>query len=132
MLANNEKVDKYKFGEYLKSLRTAISGLTLRKAAFKAKVSGAYISQVERGIRDIPSPDILRKLAPVYKISYEELMVDAGYWHRSEIPDDPIIREKAMRYMEFYKMAEDAYDSKISPEQFKKVLDLLKETKKQG
>lgn len=127
-----KEVDKYEFGRYLKSLRKSIKNMSLRNVQMKTGVSNSYISQVERGVRGIPSPDILRKLAPVYKVSYEELMVDAGYWQRAEIPDDPILKEKAMRYMEFYKMAEDAANSKISPEQFKKALDLVKDIKKQG
>ena len=73
MLPQNNKVDKFKFGAYLRGLRKEVKGLSLRKAAFKSQVSSGYISQAERGIRDIPSPDILKKLAPVYKISYEEL-----------------------------------------------------------
>lgn len=126
MLADNNKVDRYKFGAYLKSLRKAIPGLTIRKVDLKSGVSNVYISQVERGIRGVPSPNILRKLAPVYKVSYEELMVDAGYWKRPECAtDDPALQEKLMMYMEYYKVAEDAAEAKISPETLRKFISLF-------
>ncbi|MDA8336056.1 MAG: helix-turn-helix domain-containing protein [Peptococcaceae bacterium] len=70
--------DVVEFGNYLKVLRLA-RGLTLRQVALYGEVSNSYLSQIERGERNIPSSRFLTKLAPVYKVPLEEMMVRAGY-----------------------------------------------------
>jgi HTH-type transcriptional regulator, competence development regulator len=45
----------------------------------KQAVSNAYLSQVESGKIQQPSPNILHALSAAYKISYEQLMEMAGY-----------------------------------------------------
>ncbi|MGM9481989.1 helix-turn-helix domain-containing protein [Roseateles sp. NT4] len=45
----------------------------------KKAVSNAYLSQVESGKIQQPSPNILHALAAAYKINYEQLMEMAGY-----------------------------------------------------
>jgi transcriptional regulator with XRE-family HTH domain len=67
-----------KFGPYLKQLRRA-SGLTLKKVESAAGVSNAYLSQIERGLRKPPHPDILKRLAHVYEVPHTELLIAAGY-----------------------------------------------------
>lgn len=42
-------------------------------------VSNAYLSQIETGKVQQPSPNILHALADVYRASYEQLMQLAGY-----------------------------------------------------
>ncbi|MGB9905617.1 MAG: helix-turn-helix domain-containing protein, partial [Desulfotomaculales bacterium] len=71
MQANN-------FGKFLRKLRKE-RGLTIRQLETYSGVSNAYLSQVETGKRGVPSPEILEKLAPVLKVSYELLMEKAGY-----------------------------------------------------
>lgn len=71
------------FGEYLKDLREK-QRMSLREAERESGVSNAYIAQIERGDRPPPSPDILRKLAPVYKITVKELLEAAGYLEEPE------------------------------------------------
>jgi len=66
------------FGKYIKDLRVACN-LKQRQVEKLCGVSNSYLSQLENGQRGIPSPDILKKLAPVLKITYEELLVAAGY-----------------------------------------------------
>ncbi|MCL6443433.1 MAG: helix-turn-helix domain-containing protein [Alicyclobacillus sp.] len=66
------------FGEYIRSLRQN-ANLTIRQVEAYSGVSNAYLSQLENGKRGIPSPDILRKLSKPLKVSYEELMIAAGY-----------------------------------------------------
>ena len=56
-----------KFGEFLKELRLDRK-LTLRDVQDKVKISNAYLSQVERGERNIPTMKILVKLANVYGV----------------------------------------------------------------
>lgn len=67
-------------GALLADLRVA-KGLTLRqveKATGKA-VSNAYLSQLEKGKIQRPSPNVLHRLAEVYGVPYERLMEKAGY-----------------------------------------------------
>ncbi|WP_084413464.1 helix-turn-helix domain-containing protein [Desulfovirgula thermocuniculi] len=66
------------FGRYLQHLRKK-RGLTIRQVELASGVSNSYLSQIENGKRGIPSPEILKKLAPVLHVSYKELMVKAGY-----------------------------------------------------
>jgi HTH-type transcriptional regulator, competence development regulator len=66
------------FGAYLKQLRKDRQ-LTLKQVEKAAGVSNAYISQVERGLRNPPQPEVLRRLAKVYEVSQRELMVAAGH-----------------------------------------------------
>ncbi|MFA6116268.1 MAG: helix-turn-helix domain-containing protein [Sphingomonas sp.] len=42
-------------------------------------ISNAYLSQIESGKIQQPSPNILHALANVYRISYEQLMEMAGF-----------------------------------------------------
>lgn len=66
------------FGKYLKQLRMSLN-LSIRQLALCSGVSNSYISQIENGKRGIPNPEILKKLAPHLKVSYNELMQKAGY-----------------------------------------------------
>jgi len=66
------------FGEYIKGLREE-AGYTQRQLALYAKVSNTEISKIESGERKKPSPEVLKKLAPYLKVSFESLMVAAGY-----------------------------------------------------
>jgi transcriptional regulator with XRE-family HTH domain len=66
------------FGHYMHRLRKA-KGLTLKQVEAQAKVSNAYISQIERGKRRPPHPDILKRLAKAYDVEHRELLVAAGY-----------------------------------------------------
>lgn len=67
-----------KFGKYLRGLREK-ANLTMRKLDALSGVSHSYISQIERGERGIPSPEILRKLAEPLGVSYPLLLKEAGY-----------------------------------------------------
>jgi transcriptional regulator with XRE-family HTH domain len=66
------------FGSYMRRLRKT-KGLTLKQVETQAKVSNAYISQIERGLRNPPHPDILKRLAKTYDVEHRELLVVAGY-----------------------------------------------------
>ena len=66
------------FGTYMRTLRKQ-RGLTLKQVEKAAQVSNAYVSQIERGLRKPPHPDILNRLAAVYQVPARELMVQAGY-----------------------------------------------------
>jgi transcriptional regulator with XRE-family HTH domain len=67
-------------GVLLADLRGA-KGLSLREVeeATGRAVSNAYLSQLEKGKIQQPSPSILHELAAVYAVPYEALMEKAGY-----------------------------------------------------
>jgi transcriptional regulator with XRE-family HTH domain len=72
-------------GAVLADLRTA-KGFSLREveeASGKA-VSNAYLSQLENGKIQRPSPNVLHSLSGVYAVPYEALMEKAGYLLPSE------------------------------------------------
>ena len=64
----------------LADLRTA-RGFTLRQVeeATDHAVSNAYLSQLEKGKVQKPSPNVLHCLAAAYAVPYEVLMEKAGY-----------------------------------------------------
>jgi transcriptional regulator with XRE-family HTH domain len=74
-----------KLGNLLADLRVA-KRLSLRQveAATGRAVSNAYLSQLEMGRIQGPSPNVLRHLAAVYAVPYETLMQKAGYLPPSE------------------------------------------------
>lgn len=68
------------FGAYLRQARNA-TGMTLRdvEAATDNTISNGYLSQIEKGTIQQPSPRILHRLADAYGIAYSDLMERAGY-----------------------------------------------------
>ena len=93
------------FGQYMHGLRKA-RGLTLKQVEAQAKVSNAYISQIERGKRRPPHPDILKRLAKAYDVEHRDLLVAAGYLEDST--------EVAKR-----REVEDAYQHVVTDPTFK-------------
>ena len=67
-----------KFGPYIRKLRKE-RRLTLKQVEKAARVSNSFLSQVERGIRNPPKPDILNRLAEAYGVPAHDLMEAAGY-----------------------------------------------------
>lgn len=63
---------------YLRNVRKQ-RGLSLKRVEKYAGVSNAYLSQLERGLRNPPHPEILKKLAKVYEVPLTELLAAAGY-----------------------------------------------------
>jgi transcriptional regulator with XRE-family HTH domain len=63
---------------YLRKIRKQ-KGLSLKKVEKAAGVSNAYLSQLERGRRNPPHPDILKRLAKLYEVPIAELLSAAGY-----------------------------------------------------
>lgn len=79
------------FGSYIKALREAV-GLTLRAVEDKTNrvVKNGYLSQIEKGMINRPSPGILYELAQVYGVSYRELLARAG--HR--VPEENVAADQ--------------------------------------
>lgn len=62
----------------LKKLREA-KGMSVRKLANESGVSPAYISQIENGSRQTPSPELIKKLAKGLMVGEYFLLRKAGY-----------------------------------------------------
>jgi transcriptional regulator with XRE-family HTH domain len=71
---------KLGLGQYLASIRTDRK-MTLREVeeATNKQVSNAYLSQIETGKIQKPSPNVLNALAELYAIDFQKLMELAGY-----------------------------------------------------
>jgi transcriptional regulator with XRE-family HTH domain len=81
------------FGAYLRSQRQ-LARLSLRQLAGLAKVSDAYLSQIERGLHQ-PSVAIIRALAESLQLSTEDLLAQAA--GVAEEPAEPPNVEQAIR-----------------------------------
>lgn len=82
MLASTDdnSTAKPTLGQYLTSIRVDRQ-MTQRQVeeATEKQVSNAYLSQIETGKIQKPSPNILHALAELYAVSFEGLMDMAGY-----------------------------------------------------
>jgi transcriptional regulator with XRE-family HTH domain len=67
----------------LKSIRK-VNGASLRAVEEATGISNAYLSQLERGDAQKPSPDKLYALAEFYNVPYTDLMRAAGYLQTSD------------------------------------------------
>lgn len=106
------------FGQYLKSLRER-RGLTMRKLDQLSGVSHSYISQMERGERGVPKPDILKKLAGPLGVDYSELMYKAGhintpmYWLLDdEEVDEELNKNKLKRLVDWLEDDNESLEEK--------------------
>lgn len=99
------RMSSEEFGRYLASLRRAAGGLTLRQVEEKTGgvVKNSYLSQIENGDINRPSPDILYELAEVYGVSYRELLERAG--HRVPVEEVPE-RKRAVAGLPLHAIAE--------------------------
>jgi transcriptional regulator with XRE-family HTH domain len=86
MLASTDdnSTAKPTLGQYLTSIRVDRK-MTQRQVeeATEKQVSNAYLSQIETGKIQKPSPNILHTLAELYAVSFEGLMDMAGYLPQS-------------------------------------------------
>ncbi len=80
------------FGAYIKSVRDAL-GLSLREVEERTgqMVKNGYLSQIEKGLINRPSPAILYQLAEVYQVPYRELLIRVGHHppNDSDVPQLP-------------------------------------------
>jgi transcriptional regulator with XRE-family HTH domain len=67
-----------KLAETLRNVR-GIKGAKLRDVEKATGISNAYLSQLETGKAENPSPHVLYKLAQYYGVPYKSLMEAAGY-----------------------------------------------------
>jgi len=121
-----------KFGEFLKKLRLDRK-LTLRDVETKAHISNAYLSQVERGERNVPTMKVLIKLADVYGIEVSVLnkMAEAELLDLDTLILADLDRSKPFDWMQFDNIPAPDMDfiskayKKLSTEGKQKVKDYL-------
>jgi transcriptional regulator with XRE-family HTH domain len=65
-------------GKYLSEQRKE-KGMSIYKLSKESGVSHSYISQLERGVKEKPSPEILKKISTPLGISHNFLMQMAGH-----------------------------------------------------
>ena len=70
----------------LRDIRT-LRGQSLRTVEEATGISNAYLSQLERGDAQKPSPDKLKALATFYEVPYTDLMRAAGYLLKPELTE---------------------------------------------
>lgn len=77
---NQAKSERLSLSRYLATVRRD-RGLSLREAekGTDRVVSNAYLSQIENGQIKRPSPNVLHALSELYSVSYEDLMLRAGF-----------------------------------------------------
>ncbi|WP_067931249.1 helix-turn-helix domain-containing protein [Alicyclobacillus kakegawensis] len=115
--------DAKSFGAYIKKLRES-RGYSINQLATYADVSAAHISRIERGLRDIPTPDFIQKLAKGLRVPYEDLMEQAGYIERqSNHNDSDAVSPEEREFLDWVaENLEDTffYDFSRSPEESKR------------
>jgi transcriptional regulator with XRE-family HTH domain len=72
------------FGEYLKILRER-AGISQETLAEESGISSAYVSQIETGRRNPPTPDVLRRMAAPLGVPHTVLMMQAGHLTDAEL-----------------------------------------------
>jgi len=83
------------FGSYLKRLRLE-KKLSLRQVEKAVGISNSYLYQIERGERNVPKLEILRKMATTYDVSFASLMAAA----RLQEPDQEDLYYKNVKKIE--------------------------------
>jgi transcriptional regulator with XRE-family HTH domain len=61
--------------------------LSLEAVARPAKISGAYLHKLERGVVDNPSPRVLARIAVALDVPYLRLMGLAGYLDETQLAE---------------------------------------------
>jgi transcriptional regulator with XRE-family HTH domain len=82
-------------GEFIRSQR-ALTQRSLRQVADAAKISNAYLSQIERGFYK-PSADVLRSIAEALDISKDVLYKQAGILDPDDSPERKTDVEEAIK-----------------------------------
>lgn len=85
------------FGQYIRDIRLK-KGFSIRQLEVYSGVSNSYISQLENGKKQSPSPDILKKLATALKVPYEEFLRKAGYINSPHVTFNELLNDGSINY----------------------------------
>ncbi|NGP56813.1 helix-turn-helix transcriptional regulator [Paenibacillus thiaminolyticus] len=86
------------FGIYLRQLREERE-LGINQLATISGVSNAQISRIEKGTRNVPKPETIKKLSKALKVPYEEMMKIAGYINDDHQPGELLKEDKQPYYV---------------------------------
>lgn len=103
-------------GEELRRIRE-LRGTSLREVEAATGISNAYLSQLETGRAERPSPHVLHTLATHYEVQYEFLMEAAGYL------EPPTKGEGARKRQSRLEAA--AMTAQLNPEEESQVLEFI-------
>lgn len=78
-------MNSVEFGKYIENLRLHAGFQTREELGRMAGVWGSTIQRIEEGKTKNPSIEVLKKLAPSLKVSFDELMEAAGYIEKNDI-----------------------------------------------
>ena len=102
---------EHAFGPYMKQLREQ-QGFSINQLAEAAGISNSQISRIENGVRGVPKPVSIRKIAEALAVPYTDMMKQAGYIEPAkdvslqEVPEWATYKDRR----DFKKMLEDDDD----------------------
>ncbi|OMF14337.1 transcriptional regulator [Paenibacillus amylolyticus] len=102
---------EHAFGPYMKQLREQ-QGYSINQLAEAAGISNSQISRIENGVRGVPKPATIRKIADALSVPYTEMMKQAGYiepgssTEHQDVPEWATYKDRR----DFKKMLEDDDD----------------------
>ena len=102
---------EHAFGPYMKQLREQ-QGFSINQLAEAAGISNSQISRIENGVRGVPKPATIRKIAEALAVPYTDMMKQAGYIEPAkdaslqEVPEWATYKDRR----DFKKMLEDDDD----------------------
>ncbi len=111
-----------KFGDTIRELRTA-QDFGLRETAGKIGISPAYLSRIERGKENPPSPEIIKKLAKI-------LAADPDALFRHSSSTDPEVASFLHDQQEVMELLRFIKESNFTTEDVKKLTKSAKRIKK--
>lgn len=111
-----------KFGDTIRELRTA-QDFGLRETAGKIGISPAYLSRIERGKENPPSPKIIKNLAKI-------LAADPDVLFRHSSSTDPEVTGFLHNQPEVMNLLRFIIESSFTPEELKKLINSAKRIKK--
>lgn len=102
---------EHAFGPYMKQLREQ-QGFSINQLAEAAGISNSQISRIENGVRGVPKPATIRKIADALAVPYTDMMKQAGYIETGseeayqDVPEWATYKDRR----DFKKMLEDEDD----------------------
>ena len=123
-------MDKKEAGVSLRTLREK-QRLSLRATGDQAHVSKTYLWRIENG-NNTPSPAILRRLAPVYQVTTQELFKAWGYLEEQTFTVPAVDRLKMAVNLIIsnpsYKFETMLDINKLTPEVMRFIIELYEKT----
>lgn len=73
-------------GEYVRERRVAI-GMSMRQLEEATGIPRSGLSEIENGLRAMPSPELLQRIAEALRIDYEDLFAVSGISRPEKLPE---------------------------------------------